>query len=160
MIDKRIDGLVGRLSETHSEIESVIEGADLEVVVYRDTGWTIRDIIGHIAVWDRQVVKSISAYQAGSEYSIPNLDDDAFNQVACIEGRELTAEQIITEWDLSRQSFIEALRGLSPEQLQGELLYPWGDERGDVSLLVKYMTDHDIEHRDEIVQAIRFSEGS
>jgi hypothetical protein len=41
------------------------------------------------------------------------------------------------------------------EQWSGDLLYPWGDERGSISTLVEYMMEHDLEHRDEIVKALR-----
>jgi hypothetical protein len=37
------------------------------------------------------------------------------------------------------------------------LLYPWGDERGSIAHLVETMTEHDVEHRDEIVKAIESS---
>ncbi|MEJ2557239.1 MAG: hypothetical protein P8186_13605 [Anaerolineae bacterium] len=100
------------LTETHSAIRTTVTGIDPEMRVYTDTDWRVRDIMGHIATWDRQVAKSLRAFRAGTEYSIPDLDEDAFNEQAVLEQRELTAQQILI------------------------------------------MTDHDTEHRDEIVKAI------
>ena len=37
----------------------------------------------------------------------------------------------------------------------GAHIYPWGDERGTIARLVEMMTEHDVEHRDEIVKAIQ-----
>lgn len=34
----------------------------------------------------------------------------------------------------------------------GDLLYPWGGERGTIAQLVEFLIDHDAEHRDEIVK--------
>jgi hypothetical protein len=38
------------------------------------------------------------------------------------------------------------------------MLYPWGDERGDISLLVHYMVEHDEEHLGEILKAVGSSQ--
>jgi hypothetical protein len=35
----------------------------------------------------------------------------------------------------------------------GDLLYPWGDDRGSIADLVEFVTGHNTEHRDEILQA-------
>jgi len=63
--------LLKLLTESHSAARATIEGIDPEWRVYTDTGWRIRDIIGHIATWDRQVAKSLQAFRTGKEYSIP-----------------------------------------------------------------------------------------
>ena len=48
----------------------------------------------------------------------------------------------------------QAVQEIPFDQFPGDLLYPWGDERGSIARLVEIMTDHDTEHRDEIVKAI------
>lgn len=149
--------LLDLLAETHSATRATLEGVDPEMRVYTDTGWRIRDIIGHIATWDRQVAKSIRAFREGSEYSIPNLDEDVFNQQAVLEQQELTAEQIFAEWEQARKDFKKAVQEVPLDQFPGDLLYPWGDERGSISQLVEYMSEHDAEHREEIVKAIQAS---
>ena len=40
-------------------------------------------------------------------------------------------------------------------QFPGDLLFPWGDERGSIAELVEFIVEHDAEHRDEIVEAIK-----
>ena len=62
------------LTESHSAARATIEGFDPEWRVYTDPGWRIRDIIGHIATWDRQVSKSLQAFRTGKEYSIPGQE--------------------------------------------------------------------------------------
>jgi hypothetical protein len=37
--------------------------------------------------------------------------------------------------------------------LPGDMLYPWGSERGSISKLIEYMVEHAIEHRGEILKA-------
>ena len=48
--------IIKRLAETHHALEKTIEGLNLELVIHTDTGWRIRDILGHIATWDRVLI--------------------------------------------------------------------------------------------------------
>jgi hypothetical protein len=152
--------LLDLLTETHSLTRGTLEGIDLEMPVYAEAGWRIRDIIGHIATWDRQVEKSLHAFRSGTEYAIHDLDEDVFNEQAVMAQRALTAQEVYAEWEQAREAFKEAVRELPDDQFPGDLLYPWGDERGTVAHLVEFMCEHDVEHRDEIVMAIQSSRGA
>ena len=154
MTNEDTNYLLDMLDKTHSEIRATIKGVDLETLVYEDGEWQIRDVIGHIAIWDSEVVRSIRAYKEGREYSIPNFDEHVYNNRAALEMQELTTEGVFNEWEQAREDFKAAIGELSAEQLTGEMLYPWGDERGDITRLVKYMCEHDEEHRDEIQEAV------
>ena len=151
--------LLERLAETHSAIRVTLKGIDLEMRVYTDSDWRIRDILGHITTWDREVTKSLRAFLAGTEYVIPDLDEDEteFNQQAVLEQRELSTQQIYAEWEQAREDYKDALSQIPLNQFPGDLLYPWGNERGSIAKLIEYMIDHDDEHRNEIVKAIKAS---
>lgn len=149
--------LLEKLTEAHSATRAILEGVDLEMRVYTDTDWRIRDILGHITTWDREVTKSLRAFLAGTEYVIPDLDEDEFNQKSVLEQRALSTQQIQVEWEQARDDFEEAVRELPYDQFHGDMLYPWGDERGSIAQLIEYMIEHDDEHRDEIVRAITAS---
>lgn len=148
--------LIDKLSESHSALKNSLEGIDLEILAYTDSDWRIRDILGHIATWDREVTKSLRAFLAETEYFIPDLDEDEtdFNQQAIIEQRELSTQQIIAEWEQAREDFKAAISEISTNRFPGDLLYPWGDERGSIAQLAEYMIEHDEEHRVEIVRAL------
>lgn len=147
--------LVELLTQTHSTTHAVLEGIDLEIRVYPNSGWRIRDILGHIATWDRQVAKSLYAFRNGGEYAIPDHDEDAYNEQDILSRRELTSQAVFEEWEQSREVFIEAVEQIPIDRYPGDLLYPWGDERGTIAHLVEMMAEHDVEHRDEIVTAIQ-----
>jgi hypothetical protein len=151
--------LLELLTQTHSATRATLEGIDLEMPVYPDSGWRIRDIIGHIATWDRQVAKSLRAFRVGNEYAIPDLDETAFNEQDVLRQQELTTQQVFEEWEQAREDLKEAVKGIPLDQFPGDLLYPWGDERGTIAHLVEMMAEHDVEHRDEIVKAIQSSLG-
>jgi hypothetical protein len=125
--------------------------------VYEDAGWRIRDILGHIATWDRQVSLSLHAFSGGTEYAIPEFDEDAFNNEDVRRQNSLTSQQVFEEWETAREVFKNAVREIPPDNFPGDLLYPWGDEQGTVVKIVKEMCDHDQEHYSEIVRAIEAS---
>lgn len=93
------DGLLDRLAESHYAIQNTLERVDLELRVYSDADWRIRDILGHLATWDREVAKSLSTFLVGSEYAIPIMEGDEtdFNEQAVLEQRELSTQQILEE---------------------------------------------------------------
>jgi hypothetical protein len=152
--------LLEKMTETHSAILAIIEGIDLELRIYTDADWRIRDILGHIATWDREVTKSLSAFLSGTEYFIPDINGDEtdFNEQAVIEQRTLSTQRIVAEWEQAREDFKAALSDIPTDRFPGDLLYPWGDERGSIAQLVEYMIEHDEEHRDEIVKAVQSSQ--
>jgi len=153
--DKR--NLVERLDKAHLTIQDILEGIDLEMGVYTDSDWRVRDILGHIATWDREVTKSLRAFLAGTKYSIVDLDDDEtdFNQQAVLSQRELTTQELMDEWKEARDDFKAAISEIPSERFPGDMVYPWGDEHGSIAILVGYMIDHDEEHRLEILKAIK-----
>jgi uncharacterized damage-inducible protein DinB len=149
--------LLKKLIDSHSATRVLLQGEDLDLRVYTDTDWRIRDILGHIATWDREVTKSLRGFLAGTEYAIPDLDETEFNQQSVLEQRQLSPQQIQEEWEQARDDFIEALREIPSDQFPGDLLFPWGDERGSIPQLIEYMIEHDVEHRDEILKAMQAS---
>ena len=146
--------LIDLLTETYSKVIELVQGVDAEVQVYPETDWRVRDIIGHLAVWDREVAKSIRAYQGGGEYSIPDLDEDGFNNQNMEELRKLSGQEVFKLWEDAREEFVAAVRDMSLDDFESIFLYPW-DERGRLSTLVEDMTDHDVLHRMEIEKSLK-----
>ena len=148
--------LLERLSDTHSSLQEVLKEVDLELVVYMDTEWQIRDILGHIATWDREVTRALRAYLEGSEYVIQGLagDETDFNAQKVTEQRVLSTSEIYDEWNQARDDFKEVVSKIPPDQFSSELPFPWGDESGSISVLINYMIEHNEEHQSEIVEAL------
>ena len=144
--------LIKRLTDTHSEIQNIIEGIDLDLQVYTETDWRIRDILGHIATWDREITKAIQAYMEGGEFVNPEYsgDENNFNEREVIKQRKLTTEEILAEWEQAREELKQALTKLPDDKFPGEFEFPWGGERGSVAQLVEYFIEHDMEHLNEI----------
>jgi hypothetical protein len=161
MTDKDKSYLIDSLKETHADLRAIVTAADLEMPVYADddegASWRIRDILGHIATWDLETAKSLRAYRAGGVYLTPDFDEHEehdFNQQAIAEQRKSSTQELMVEWERAREEFKEAVQDIPDDQFPGDLLYPWGDERGTIAYLVEYMVEHTVEHRNEIAKAL------
>ena len=147
--------LLDMLIETHSATRAGLEGIDLEMRVYKDGDWRIRDVLGHVATCDRETAKALRAFKEGSEYIIHDLVEDDFNQKSVLEQRKLTTEDIFTEWEQAHEDLKSAVQEMPLEKFPGDFRYPWGDETGSIPQLINYMIEHDVEHRDEIEKAVQ-----
>jgi hypothetical protein len=143
------------LITSYSTTLNATKGIDLKIIVYEDPPWELRDVLWHIAIWDRQVTKSIQSFTDGGEYSIPSFDEDKFNAEAFLRGKNLTESQILEEYDQARRGFRDAVQGLPVEKYATNFLYPWGDESGNITTLVEDMLEHDREHLAEINAVIK-----
>lgn len=146
----QIPQLIDVLTQSHATTVGLLQDLDPELLVFKDPPWQVRDIMWHLAVWDREAAQSIQACTQGAEYAIPKFNEDAFNAMTIQEGRKLSTDQVRAAVNQARSEFKQAVTNFPEELLHKPFLYPWGDERGDLSLLVNYMVDHEAEHRDEI----------
>ena len=149
--------LIKQLSDTHIALESALEDLDLDLVIHKDTDWRIRDILGHIATWDRVLIKAIQAYLSGSEYVIPGMvgDETDYNTDKVQEQRNLSKPEILQEWKQAREDFMAAVKNIPSGKFVDELSYPWGDERGSLTIMIEYMIEHNGEHQEEILAALK-----
>jgi uncharacterized damage-inducible protein DinB len=154
MAEKDKEQMLGLLAETHLVLQATLDEVDLEMVVYNDSGWRVRDIIGHIATWDMETARSINAYREGSEYSILDLDDTEvdYNERAVVAQQKLSNQQVLNEWEQAYDKLKRSVQDMPIDLLPGDMLFPWGNEHGSISKLIEYMVEHAIEHRGEILK--------
>ena len=133
--------LLDSLTGTHLVTRTTLDDVDLEMPVYKNTGWRVRDIVGHIATWDQEIAKSLRAYQSGSEYLIPNLDEEEieYNERAVLEQQKLSTQQVLNEFEQAQDELRKAIQEMPDDRFPGDMLYPWDDERGSIAKLVEYM---------------------
>ena len=127
--------LIDDLSRAHLSLRAAVDGADLEKSAYQDDSWQIRDVLGHVATWERVSAKSLRAFLAGSEYVVPNAEtyEDEYNTGEVLAQRKLSEQELLTEFEMAHNDFINALQEIPIDRFPGEFLYPWGEDRGDIS---------------------------
>lgn len=142
--------LLAMLMDSHATLLETVVNFDLEVTIHKDSGWRGREMLSHIGSWDREVVNALLAYAKGEEYLIPDYDEDKYNNQAANNQKSLSTEEIIEDWKQARIELLAALKMIPENKFPGDLLYPWGDERGNIYEFIKYFSDHDIEHKEEM----------
>jgi hypothetical protein len=149
--------LLDSLTEAHLSTRAILNEVNLEIPIHKETGWRARDILGHIATWNREVAKSLRAYHTGFMYLIPDLDEEEveFNEKAILEQKKLSTQQILYEFERAYDELWLAVADIPTDRFPGDMLFPWGDERGSIIELVEYMIEHAVEHRDEIARALK-----
>jgi hypothetical protein len=146
--------LLALLRERFDEAIAALEGVDYAKVVYIESGWTVKDLIGHVAAWEAEMLKSLEAYAQGREYRIAGFtDDDTFNAQSHARRKDLNANVLMAEWTLLRTTLMQLVETLSNDQLAGSMLYPWGG-RGSASNLINDVIGHQTDHIGRILIAV------
>lgn len=141
--------LVDQLEQSRQKLLDAAKGVPTNQAI--DESWTLHDVLGHVAVWDVEAVRSLRAYNEGSEYSIPSLDfgdfssTDRYNDFAVEERAGWSEKQIREELESAREAFKQMVREIPDDRYPGNVLFPWGPH-GAIEQLVVEMIIHEDEH--------------
>jgi hypothetical protein len=142
------------LDEAHKATMEAARALDADTVVFEESSWRVKDLIGHLAAWESESVTSLRAFLDGKEYQVSDsghTSDDAFNQEAFKKRQDVAAEPIYQEWAEARNRLKTALGEVPPEKFESQMLCPWGT-RGTVAHLIEELVAHEREHRDSLLK--------
>lgn len=153
------------MEETRSQILQLLEvtrretrlslfGIDPERIVHDDeAAWRVRDVLGHLGVWNGEAAQSLQAHAEGREYHcVPSeAKYDEYNGSAAEERRTWSIEQVWAEYESSHNQLKLLVETMPAGNLNNEMLYPW-NERGTVRNLIEVMMNHEVDHRGIIVK--------
>lgn len=140
--------LIQQLDQAHAEMRAVLADIDPRVQVY--PGWTIQQVLAHLAGWDEAVTVSLHAHAVGNEPATPAVRGIDFYNAQSVATREaLRYDQVVAEWELAHDQLKAALNELPLAKFQEPLLFPWGAS-GSVARLVAIFEEHEREHAEEI----------
>ena len=128
-----------------------------ECVIHNDErGWRVRDIVGHLGVWNWEAVRSLRAYAKGSENHCIQTEAkyDEYNGLAADERRTWTMEQVWAEYDEAHDQLKLLIETIPDEKWDGEMVYPW-NERGTLQHFIEVMMAHEkIDHCAIVIKTI------
>ena len=104
-------------------------------------GWSLKDIVGHIASWEAEVVSSLRDLREGTRPALLDFDDaalDRWNADHVERKRDLNFWSVLEQLKGGRQRLTEEIAGLSDDA--------FGDERANEPSLIHSIVDHDREH--------------
>ncbi len=119
-------------------------------------GWTLKDLLGHIAMWEQVAVRFIADYrQDGCPKSLGLNDEsalDEFNQRGAALRREWPLERVRAEFDTAHRDLVASIQSLDDAQLNAPLPAPWPDGYSLAYLIAINSYDHQREHCEQILQ--------
>ena len=142
--------MVRLLDVTQRNTHSALSSIDPEKVVFNDNPtWCVRDVIGHIGVWNGEAGHSLRAHAGGGEYHCieSEMQYDEYNAFAVEERRAWNIDQVWAEYEASYNELKLLVETMPDEKWNTDMLYPW-NERGTVRKLIEIMMKHEVEHRE------------
>lgn len=142
------DQLIDELDHAHEAMRLLLQSLNTSQEVYPT--WTVKELLAHLTGWDDASIASLQAHSHGDIPSTPaSRGIDPYNASTVNERVALSLEQVIREWEQTREVLKQVIRDLPDERLSKELVFPWGP-KGSVEELIGIFAEHELEHVEEI----------
>lgn len=146
--------LAGQLADARERLTASYEGLSPEDMARPGAcgDWSVRDILAHLAAWDRETTRTYRSMLAGERPAFLDYSDDelqAFNEENHEAMANMTLEEVLAELDASREEMLDLLG----ETDNMKLFAPApGDEHADLSIAacIQVSISHDEEHAEMI----------
>ena len=142
--------LIEELGKAQSAMQRALSRVDTRAEIC--PGWTVKEVLAHIAGWDEVGTSAVRAHVAGE--TPPPLDVqgiDAYNAHVVAGCETLTYEEVVQRWRMARRQFVHAIDEAPREKLRDRAQFPWG-ETGNIARLVSILVEHEREHAIEILE--------
>lgn len=144
------------IQREHARFLDAIDGvAPQDITSEKVVGeWTIKDMLGHIAMWMGVAIKFIEEYKLDEMPKSLGLKDDAaveaFNARGWEARHELPLGHVRDEFDAAYRKLIAAVEKLDDTELNAPLRAPW--EKGVTleRLIAINSYAHDPEHTEQV----------
>jgi hypothetical protein len=147
-MEKDIETLIEEIDQIRLEMKDAVNRIDPGKIIY--PGWTIKEVIGHITAWEIVIDKGLIAFLKGDPpYFLNEQDFDIFNAEAVNYRSDWSLEEILKEWADVRESLLNTIRKLKEDDLDVEMVLPWGSER-TVAELIEIAGEHEAEHMEDV----------
>lgn len=149
--------LLSLFEKTRRETYELLSSLDPELTIHTDEqAWRVRDIVGHLGVWNGEAARSLIAFANGDEYFCIPTDEMYFdyNGPAAEERRKWAVSQVWAEYEKAHVQLKSIVETMPDEKWGQEMVYPW-NERGTITRLIILMMEHEkTDHCDLVVRVI------
>jgi hypothetical protein len=121
--------------------------------------WTIKDVLGHIALWEQVAIQFIAEYKQTGVPQPLGMDNDeainAYNKREATIRRDWSLARVRAEFDAAHRDLIAAIETLSDADLVKQLPAPWGQGDTLEKLIAINSYQHNPEHIAQISGAVK-----
>ena len=117
------------LKEEHERLNSVINSLNVEELVQYHIvkAWNIKDILAHLAAWNKELTKSIGIVLDKNDVWFRTKNEEEFNKIQVVLRKSRSVEEILDEWKNSFTKLIEKIESLSDDQWNFDSGFKWKD---------------------------------
>ena len=130
------------LDASRQSLLALLAQCRLDQVVNAASKTRVRDVLCHIAQWERNASAAIDAAALGGTFVIAPFDIDAINARIRDQHQRLTEAQVLTLLAETRSQLQRALQARDPETL---VMLPWGRQES-LAHIAKDMHGHELHH--------------
>jgi len=145
-----------KIRQAHAELVAALAGLRDDVMATQPVvdWWTLKDVMSHVAMWERVAIQFIEDYRLkGLPASLGLKDDaaiDAYNKRGAALRRDYPLARIRAEFDAAFRDLVAAVEPLSDAQLNAPLPAPWGDGVTLERLIAWNSYEHTPEHIEQV----------
>ena len=110
-------GLIAKIEQGYIASRAVVEALPAERWEEAlPSGWTLKEMVGHLAYWESSVPAFVAAARAGTTPKDCG-DVDEQNARAAAEVRMLTRDDVLTRWAEAHRSVLDTVNALGDDEL-------------------------------------------
>jgi uncharacterized damage-inducible protein DinB len=152
ILDVRRHWLLARLATERAGLLEQLLGLEERVLIQVPSvaDWTAKDVLVHIAAWDRWEARTMQSMVAGEVPDFSALHDlSASNAAFVAPWRDRSLGEVLAELRAARTDWMDWLEGLSHEEFFQQRSYD-GDDWSFYNGPVQVQWEHDVGHAGEI----------
>jgi hypothetical protein len=147
------DSLRSSIVAGRARLDAALAGYDDEAMLDRlDADWTRKDVLAHIAAWERRVVELLDALRRG-ETTIGVSDTDALNAEFLARDRDLPLRDVRVGERAAYEGMLAAIDGATDEELFDARHFGWTEGEPFANWFRANSDEHYDEHLEQLTRA-------
>jgi hypothetical protein len=144
--------LVASLNSSRQRlIDAMNDLTDLELIeTGSDGGWSVKDIIAHLAAWEAELVTALARDVAQNKpprlKGISDAEVEKLNGQWYTENKDRPLDRVREDFAGARKQLLRQVGGLNDKDLTDPKKYKWLDGKTLADYIADYANGHDDEH--------------
>lgn len=151
------DELINNLEKSREGFLELIEDLDDEAFTenFTQDGWSIKDILAHLARWEAELVKLLWQLRQGQRPTTAHFMGDTVDEINAHwkeDDRSRPLERILADFHGVRNQTIRRLDAFSDRELDDPKRYPWLNEKPLWEWVAEDSYEHEAEHTASVLE--------
>lgn len=149
--------MLGTMQAERAKLDGLLATLSAEQMCQRalENEWSVKDVLAHIATWERRCADWIQAGLRGERPDKPEKgytweELDTLNEKTFLGNRERTLNDVQADARLAYQQLLEQVQALSEDDITNPQRFPWTDGRGLIPFIAANSYEHYQEHFEQI----------